>query len=95
MIKTASRLALIVATASLAVAPVAAQANTRAGDNGTVYGAEASTAGAIFGAVYDDEEKIAGAWVEIIGGILAASLVLVLLSGGSGTDRAPNQSRGA
>ena len=36
----ASRIALVLATASLAVAPVAAQANTRAGDHGAVYSRE-------------------------------------------------------
>jgi len=35
--KFASRLAMTVATASLAFAPIAAQANTRAGDSGAFY----------------------------------------------------------
>lgn len=37
MIKTSSRLAVIAAIAGLAFAPIAAQANTRAGDSTPVY----------------------------------------------------------
>lgn len=41
MMKLASRLAMTVAAAGLAFAPIAAQANTRAGDSGAVYSASA------------------------------------------------------
>jgi hypothetical protein len=37
MIKTATRLMMAAAAASMAVMPIAAQANTRAGDSGAVY----------------------------------------------------------
>ena len=40
MIKTMSRLMVTAAAASMAFAPIAAQANTRAGDNAPVYTAE-------------------------------------------------------
>ncbi|MBV7258294.1 hypothetical protein [Erythrobacter crassostreae] len=94
MIKTASRLTLTVATVSMAFLPVAAHANTRAGDNGTVYGAEASSAGAIFGAVYDDEEIsfALGDVLAVVAGILAGTAIITLLSGTA--DNSPDQSRG-
>ena len=41
MKKLASRLAMTAAAASMAFAPIAAQANTRAGDSSTVYSASA------------------------------------------------------
>lgn len=37
MMKTATRMIMAAAATSMAVLPVAAQANTRAGDSGTVY----------------------------------------------------------
>lgn len=40
MIKMTSRLMVATAAASMAFAPIAAQANTRAGDNAPVYSAE-------------------------------------------------------
>ncbi len=45
MIKTASRMMMGVAAAVLVVAPVAAQANTRAGDSGAVYSVSSSAPG--------------------------------------------------
>jgi hypothetical protein len=42
MFKTASRLLMTAAAASLAFAPIAAQANTRAGDNSRVYTSDSS-----------------------------------------------------
>lgn len=40
--KTATRLAMAAAAASMAVMPIAAQANTRAGDSGSVYSVTAA-----------------------------------------------------
>ncbi len=44
MKKFASRLAMTAAAASMAFAPIAAQANTRAGDSSTIYSASATSA---------------------------------------------------
>jgi hypothetical protein len=41
MMKTASRMMMAAAAATMAIAPVAAQANTRAGDSGSVYSVSA------------------------------------------------------
>ena len=45
MMKTMSRLMVTAAAASMAFAPIAAQANTRAGDNAPVYTSEAAQPG--------------------------------------------------
>nr|WP_298925182.1 hypothetical protein [uncultured Erythrobacter sp.] len=77
MTKLATRITVAMAAASMAFTPIAAHANTRAGDSGSVYGAEASSAGAIFGSVYDDEE-IAGLWGDLstlIAALLAAAAI--------------------
>ncbi|TRD11648.1 hypothetical protein FGU71_07065 [Erythrobacter insulae] len=79
----ATKFAVTVAAAGLALSPIAAQANTRAGDSGSIYGAEASSAGAIFGAVYDDDDEVAGLWGRlsgVIAGLLAATVIIGVLS---------------
>jgi hypothetical protein len=45
MIKTVSRVMFAAAAASMAFAPIAAQAGTRAGDSGAVYSASSSVPG--------------------------------------------------
>lgn len=68
MMKFVTRLAMTAAAASLAVLPIAAQANTRAGDNAAVYSTSASQPGV--GRDAEGEEAKSG--FAIILGILAA-----------------------
>lgn len=78
MTKLATQITVAMAAASMAFTPIAAHANTRAGDSGSVYGAEASSAGAIFGSVYDDDDEVAGLWGDLstlIAALLAASAI--------------------
>lgn len=89
MKKIATRFAVTAAAASMAFSPIAAHANTRAGDNGSIYGAEASSAGAIFGAVYDDEDEIGGIWDVISGLLAAAAIVTILIIIDDDTDQSP------
>lgn len=77
MMKTVSRLMTAAAAASLVIAPVAAQAGTRAGDSGSVY----SVSGAGLGRAAKGESAKSGgtivlallATAAIIGGIVLAS----------------------
>ena len=71
MMKTVNRVILTAAAASMAVLPVAAQANTRAGDSGAIYSASAPGLGRA-----DDGEEVGGSGVGIILGILAAAAVI-------------------
>lgn len=71
MMKTVNRLFLTAAAASMAVLPVAAQANTRAGDSGAIYSTSAPGLGR------DAEgEEVGGSGVGIILAILAAAAVI-------------------
>lgn len=71
MMKAVNRIILTAAAASMTVLPVAAQANTRAGDNGAIY--STSTPG--LGRTADGEE-VGGSGVSIILAILAAAAVI-------------------
>lgn len=68
MMKFVTRLAVTAAAASLAVLPIAAQANTRAGDNAAVYSTSAAQPGV--GRAAEGEEAASG--FAIILGIFAA-----------------------
>ncbi len=78
MIKTATRFAMAAAAASMAVMPIAAQANTRAGDSGSVYSVSAEPG---MGRAAEGESAKGGfgillglfATAAIIGGIIFAS----------------------
>lgn len=79
MMKTATRIAMAAAAASLALMPIAAQANTRAGDSGSVYSPSSAQPGLARGA--DGESLSDGdsiliallATAAIIGGIIFAT----------------------
>lgn len=71
MMKLVTRLSLTAAAASLAVLPIAAQANTRAGDNAAVYSTSASQPGV--GRAAEGEQAKGG--FGIILGILAAAAI--------------------
>lgn len=77
MMKTANRLFLAAAAASVAVLPIAAQANTRAGDSGSVYSVSAPGLGrsAQGESLESTEGVIIGilAAAAIVGGIVLAS----------------------
>lgn len=72
MMKTVNRMILTAAAASMAVLPVAAQANTRAGDSGAIY----STSAPGLGRTADGEEVGGGSGISIILAILAAAAVI-------------------
>lgn len=67
MMKTVNRMLLGAAAASMALLPISAQANTRAGDNGSVYSVSAPG----LGRAAEGEAAVKG-----------ASIVLLLLAGG-------------
>lgn len=80
MMKTVNRMFLTAAAASMAVMPVAAQANTRAGDSSATYSASAPGLGrTVSGEALGGEADAAGiilailAAAAIIGGIIIAS----------------------
>lgn len=79
MMKNATRIAMAAAAASMAVMPIAAQANTRAGDSGAVYSATASQPGlarSTNGEAFKDASSIFLALLAsaaIIGGIIFAT----------------------
>lgn len=80
-----SRLALSAAAATMAFAPIAAQANTRAGDNGAIY-ASTAIAPPILDEEDDDDDGI-GAW--IFGLLGAVGVMLVLVSIDDSDDQSP------
>lgn len=79
MMKIATRIAMTAAAASMAVLPIAAQANTRAGDSAAVYSVSAAQPG--LGRDAEGENAKGGfgivlgllAAVAIIGGVFLAS----------------------
>lgn len=71
MMKTVNRMIVTAAAASMAVLPVAAQANTRAGDNGAIY----STSAPGLGRTADGEE-VGGGGSSIILALIAAGLII-------------------
>jgi hypothetical protein len=72
MKKLATRLAVSAAAASMAVMPIAAQANTRAGDNAAVYSTSAAQTGV--GRTAEGEDAKSG--FGIILGLLAAAAII-------------------
>lgn len=73
MMKTATRFALAAAAASMAVLPVAAQANTRAGDSGAVYSTSAPGLGRAATGEGQSEE---GGISAILLGLISAGLIV-------------------
>ena len=72
MIKTVSRMMFAAAAASMAFAPIAAQAGTRASDSGAVYSTSSSLPG--MGREEDGESIKSG--LSIILALLAAGLIV-------------------
>ena len=72
MMKLASRLVVTAAAAGMAFAPIAAQANTRAGDNSTTYSASAVSQP---GAARSDEGESLKGTPGIIAILFAAAVV--------------------
>jgi hypothetical protein len=70
--KKFTRLAMTAAAASMAVMPIAAQANTRAGDNAAVYSTSAAQPGV--GRAAEGEEAKSG--FGIILGLIAAAAII-------------------
>lgn len=65
------RLTLTAAAATMALSPIAAQANTRAGDNSAAY------SNIPVYSVFEDEEKGIGAWIYALLGVVGVVAVLV------------------
>ena len=88
MMKTASRMMMAAAAASMALAPVAVQANTRASDGDVVY----TTSNAKPGLARSAEGEELASGIKVVIALLAAALV------GAGiyfiTDSDPAQSPG-
>ena len=78
------------AVLSLAFAPIAAQANTRAADYGTSYAPAADDD--------DDDDDGVAVWALIFGGVGIWAVFAAAIDGGSGKDKPTvpnNQSNGA
>jgi hypothetical protein len=71
MIKTVSRMMMTAAAASLAIAPIAVQAGTRASDSGSVYSVASSAPG--IGRADEGESAVSG--IAVILALLAAGLI--------------------
>lgn len=87
--KFAARLAMTAAAAGLAFAPIAAQANTRAGDSGNFYSASAVSQPGI-GREADGEalEGTGGILIILLGAAAIAGIIIII-------DDEDNQSPGA
>lgn len=77
MTKLTSRMMLTVAAAGLALAPIAAQANTRAGDSTSTYSASASQPG--LGRQAEGEGVIGPGFLAAILAAVAAAGVIIIL----------------
>lgn len=97
--KTLNRIAVTASACALAFAPVAAEANTRAGDYSTNYSNSLGEFGASWTAqeFWFGEEDEVGAYVYALIGGAAVVIALIVLSSGSGEANTPpiNQSPGA
>ena len=98
MLPLVSRLALNLAAAAMVCVPVCAQANTRASAAKVNYQTatrQASIAPQLASKDDDDDDDLDGI-VWIIGGTALAAIIIIAISGGSGSStRTPNQSNGA
>ena len=88
MMKTMSRLMVTAAAASMVVAPIAAQANTRAGDNAPVYTSEAAQPGTAREA---DGEEMRGGGSTILLLLAAAAAIagIVIAADNEDDDQSP------
>ena len=93
MLKATSKVIMTVAAAGMAFAPIAAQANTRAGDQASVY---TNSSAAQPGAGRTTEgENVAGVPGILIGIFAAAAVVGGIAIAASEDDGGDNQSPGA
>ncbi|WP_298470093.1 hypothetical protein [uncultured Erythrobacter sp.] len=89
MMKFASRLAMTAAAAGLAFAPIAAQANTRAGDSSTFYsGSAVSQPGVGRSADGEELKGTSGILIILFGAAVIAGIIIII-------DDEDNQSPGA
>ncbi|MEM8724116.1 MAG: hypothetical protein AAGE86_01205 [Pseudomonadota bacterium] len=89
MMKFASRLAMTAAAAGLAFAPIAAQANTRAGDSSAIYsGSAVSQPGLGRAAEGESLEGTSGILIILFGAAVIAGIIIII-------DDEDNQSPGA
>ena len=88
MFKTTSRVMVSAAAASMAFAPIAAQANTRASDSAPVYTSEAAQPGLNRSA---EGEELRGTPGVVIALLAAAAAVggIVVLAGNDDDDQSP------
>lgn len=97
--KAFSQISLATLACVLAITPVAAQANTRAGDYSTNYSNSLGDFGARWTAqeFWFGEEDEVGAYVYALIGGAAVIIALIVLSSGTGEPNTPpiNQSPGA
>lgn len=88
MKKLLPRLVFATAAISMAFAPIAAQANTRAGDNSAIYAVENAT---VVGDDDDDDDRRGAGWLR---GVLFAILIVGAIGGmaivvGDGDNQSP------
>ena len=87
MMKTMSRLMVTAAAASMAFAPIAAQANTRAGDNAPVYTSEAAQPGMARDA--EGEEMRGSSTILLLLAAAAAIAGIVIAADNEDDDQSP------
>ncbi len=83
MMKTMSRVMLAAAAAGLAFAPIAAQANTRAGDSAPVFTGNAVSQPGI-GRSAEGEEIVKPGFLAAILALLIAAGVVIIIDDGDG-----------
>ena len=88
MMKSISRLTVTVAAASMAFAPIAAQANTRAGDNAPVYTSQSAQPGMAREAE-GEEMRGGGATILLLLAAAAAIAGIVIAADNEDDDQSP------
>ncbi len=78
MMKTLSRALMTVAAASLTFAPIAAQANTRAGDNGPVFTGKAASQPGLARSAEGEDIIGSGVLAAIIAALIAAGIIIII-----------------
>jgi hypothetical protein len=94
MFKTTSRLIMTAAAASLAFAPIAVQANTRAGDSAPVYTSSAAQPGLARSAEGEDFVGRPGVLIALFAAAAAIGAI-ILIADEDDEDTDENQSPGA
>jgi len=89
MIKTTSRVVVAAATASMAFAPIAVQANTRASDSAPVYSTANAQPGVARAATGEDVRGKSGGWILALLSAAAIIAGIVVLAGNDDDDISP------